>query len=345
MKQTMVRTRQVTKALVLTSLVAMGACEASDQMVGPEEPPTVVLGRVASVSSSTDASGSAAASSLGGIEVTVQGGTAADVTAADGSFRLEVDGEGGPIRLRFRRGALDVEMELSGIPAGGELRIRVRLDDSGATVLDDDGMDDGVDEFEGSAALISLEGEASARIALVELTNAMSSTRVKIEEGATTFDAEGDIRAFDDLLAALDGPATVRIEGRGTLDAEGIFIAAVLKVEVDEDDVAADDDADDDGLDDDPRGFDGVASLLSLEGEAPARTVLVELEGALGPTLVHVVEGVTLFDGEGDVLAFADLLAALDRLDRRVRIEGDGSLGADGIFVATEIKVEIDEGA
>lgn len=341
MKQMMVRTRQVTKALALTSLVGMGACEVSDQMVGPEEPPTVVLGRVASVSSSTDASGSAAASSLGGIEVTVQGGTAADVTAADGSFRLEVDGHGGPIRLRFRRGAIDVEMELSGIPAGGELRIRVRLDDSGATVLDD-GMDDGSDEFEGSASLLSVGGEASARIAQVELKNPVGSTRVKIEEGVTTFDAEGDIRAFDDLLAALDAStSTIRIEGRGTLGSEGVFSAVVVKVEVDEDDTATDDD----GLDDDPRGFDGVASLLSLEGEAPARTVLVELEGALGPTLVQVVEGVTLFDAEGDVLAFADLLAALDRSDGRVRIEGDGSLGADGIFVATEIKVEIDEDA
>lgn len=341
MKQMMVRTRQVTKALVLTSLVGMGACEVSDQMVGPEEPPTVVLGRVASVSSSTDASGSAAASSLGGIEVTVQGGTAADVTAADGSFRLEVDGNGGPIRLRFRRGSLDVEMELSGIPAGGELRIRVRLDDSGATVLDDE-MDEGPDEFEGSASLLSVDGEASTRIAQVELKNAMGSTRVKIEEGVTTFDAEGDIRAFDDLLAALDAStSTIRIEGRGTLGAEGVFSAVVVKVEVDEDDATADDD----GLDDDPRGFDGVASLLSLKGEAPARTVLVELEGALGPTLVQVVEGVTLFDAEGDVLAFADLLAALDRSDGRVRIEGDGSLGADGIFVATEIKVEIDESA
>lgn len=345
MKQMMVRTRQVTKTLVLTSLVGMGACEVSDQMVGPEEPPTVVLGRVASVSSSTDASGSAAASSLGGIEVTVRGGTAADVTAADGSFRLEVDGNGGPIRLRFRRGSLDVEMELSGIPAGGELRIRVRLDDSGATVLDDE-MDEGPDEFEGSASLLSVDGEASTRIAQVELKNAMGSTRVKIEEGVTTFDAEGDIRAFDDLLAALDASTpTIRIEARGTLGAGGLFSAVVVKVEVDEDDAATDGDADDGGLDDDPRGFDGVASLLSLEGEAPGRTVLVELEGALGPTLVQVVEGVTLFDAEGDVLAFADLLAALERSDGRVRIEGDGSLGADGIFVATEIKVEIDESA
>lgn len=288
----------------MASLVATAGCEITDQMVGPEESPTVVMGRVASVSSSTEGSSAPAASSLGGIEVTVRGDLATDVTGEDGSFRLVVDGQGGPIALRFRRGSLDVELELSGIPSGGELRIQVRLDDSGASILDDDGMEDGPDEFDGSAALLSLEGEASARTALLEVTDTMGSTLVEIREGGTVFDAEGDIHAFADLVSALEQPdPRVRIEGRGSLDDQGVFIATAVKAEVDEDEEVVEQDDNDDGVHD----FDGVAALLTVTGQAPGRTVLVELEGTLGTTLVQVVEGVTLFDGEGDVLAFADL--------------------------------------
>ena len=88
-----------------------------------------------------------------------------------------------------------------------------------------------------------------------------------IVEGSTLFDAHGDILSFDELLAALDPvDLVIEIKGEGERQEDGSVLAATIKIETD-------DDADDD----DPDEFKGIAALVSVEGDAPTRTVRVEL--------------------------------------------------------------------
>ncbi len=200
--------------------------------------------------------------------------------------------------------------------------------------VDDDPADDDPDEFEGIATLVSVEGDLPARTVRVELTNDNGSVAVDIVEGSTLFDSEGDVLGFDDLLAALDPvDLVIEIEVEGERQEDGSVIAATIKVEID-------DDVDDDPPDDDPDEFEGIATLVSVEGDLPARTVRVELTNDHGSVAVDIVEGSTLFDSEGDILGFDDLLAALDPVDLVIEIEVEGERQEDGSVIAAEVEVE-----
>ena len=207
-----------------------------------------------------------------------------------------------------------------------------KVDDPGAIETKDDADDDYPDEFKGIAALVSVEGDAPTRTVRVELTNDHGSVAVDIVEGSTLFDAHGDILGVDELLAALDlVDLVIEIKGEGERQEDGSVLAATIKVETD-------DDADDD----DPDEFKGIAALVSVEREAPTRTVRVELTNDHGSVAVDIVEGSTLFDAHGDILGVDELLAALDPVDLVIEIKGEGEHQEDGSVLAATIKVETD---
>ena len=116
----------------------------------------------------------------------------------------------------------------------------------------------------------------------------------------------------------------------------GAFIAVSIKVETEDD---ADYDADEaDGVE-----FEGLAVLVSIDGDEPSRSLRVELTNLTGSYVVDIVEGRTLFDNEGDLLAFGDLLAALEGAVLAVEIEGEGEAQDGGSITATMVKAEVDD--
>jgi len=340
------------RVLAATFLLIAAGCGPTD-VTAPDDAPAVVLGRVASVGAAAPAPSTAqtagpslhgSGSSLAGIEVRVEGESVATLTDDTGAFRLEVRAKDGRVRLRFRRGSMDVRLELTGIPPGRVLQIEVGLADDGATVLSSD--DDGEDEFEGVATLLSLEGDAPQRTASLDVVGAHRSWSVDVLEGVTAFDDDGDLGTFDALVEALQAATQpVEIEGEGTLRDDGSIGATEVKAETEH--------ADDDGEDDDhgqaedegPEEFEGAAALVSIDGEAPDRTARVELTGETGVLMVDIVEGVTTFDPQGDVLGFSAMLDALGQAGLTVEIEGEGTLQDDGSVLAAAVKVETDDGS
>jgi hypothetical protein len=327
--------------LVLLALaVTVGACDSVDSPLGPEDAPIVVMGRVADVTPIAAAAGPALSSgsgSLAGIEVTVDGSPVSAVTDDNGHFRLEVRADDGRIRIRFRRGDLDVRLEFEGVTPGSMLQVEVSLGEHGGTVLREHHGHEG--EFEGVATLVSVDGDAPSRIVRVSLMGQHGSVTVDLVEGSTMFDNEGDLTSFADLLAALeaDHPA-LRIEGDGEIQDDGSVLATSIKAETDEHGQEGNDNPTGAG----PHEFRGAATLVSVDGEAPTRTVRVSLTNDLGSVTIEVVEGSTLFDNEGDLTSFAGLLAALEASHPALRIEGDGEIQDDGSVVATSIKAETD---
>ena len=199
--------------------------------------------------------------------------------------------------------------------------------------------------FRGAATLTEITGEEPSRVLTVAVAGPTGSASVRVVEGVTLFDNEGDLLAFADLLAALvDGTLPISVEGDGEVSSDGSVVATSMKVETAEDgagpggpDVPAD------SVD-----LGGIASLTGVSGEAPTRTLHVTLTtlagSSAGPLTAAAarVACLTTFDNEGDILSFADLLAGLGQGGHVIRIEGDGSRLADGSVRADAIKVEID---
>ena len=330
-------------ATLLALALTLGGCDTVDNPLTPEDPATVVLGRVSSITTGAAAAAPALSSgsrSLAGIEITVDGSPVTDLTNENGEFRLEVRGHEGRIRIRFRRGDIDVRLEFEGMEPGSVLQVEVSLSDHGATLLNEHHRHEG--EFEGIASLLSVEGAAPNRSLRVSLVGDHGSATVEIIEGSTLIENEGDVTSFEDILGVLDrGDRAVEIEGMGERQDDGSLVASSVKVETD-DDRHDDDNDDDDPNVEGPNEFEGLASLVSVNGEAPSRTIRVTLLGELGPATVDVIEGGTLFDNEGDLTSFVSLLAALEAGHPALRIEGDGASTEDGSIRATSLKAETD---
>lgn len=319
-------------ALLALPLI-VSACDGNDPLA-PEAAPAVVVGRVASVVAATPTTpgvSSAAGATLVGIEVSAEGGAWTDVTDDNGGFRLEVRARDGAIVLRFRRGAMDVRLAIAGVAAGSTLRLELRLDHNGVTVLSSSESDEW--EFEGIASLLSVDGEAPTRTVRVELAHHDRSVIVDLIEGTTHIEGDGDITTLGELLVVLhQADVEVKIGGEGRRQEDGTIIATSVKVETDDDDD-----------DDDRHEFEGIASLLSVDGEAPTRTVSVALADDDGSAVVDLVEGTTHFEYHGDITTVDGLLAALDQADVEVEIEGRGEPQEDGTIIATSVRVETDD--
>jgi hypothetical protein len=236
---TFTTSRRVLPALGLAVLASLAACDASGDPAVPDpsaDAPVVVAGQL--FASPAGGQGAAAATSsspdLSGITVAAEGDAASDVTDASGRFRLETRARNGRIRLRFRRGALDADIDLQGVQAGGMVQVDVTLDVDGVSVTAD--MRGHHHEFEGEARILSVTGEAPTRI--MQLAVARHGRRVLVDvfEHRTEFDPRGDLTTFAELGRALRAGTTTLVEGEGLLRADALILAATLKAETREDD-------------------------------------------------------------------------------------------------------------
>jgi len=353
MNATLLRHRSTLTLALAAATAFVAACDTDP--TGPDTPdaaPTLVVGQVRAASTAPAAF--ASPSDLSGIEVSVAGGRATTTTDAEGVFRLETRSEDGRVRLRFRRGSMDVELEVEGLVPGGTLHVRVSLGDRGASLDDvgnddraghgqnddrgnDDGRATGV-EFEGELASMSLAGDAPTRVARAELNGLSGQRAVDIVEGETAFDQDGDVLSFSALLDGVAAGRKIRMEGNGATQADGSLRAGSVKVEVEEGDQAGNDD----------RGgaeqgeFEGRLVSLTRSGTAPQRMARVVLSQAGAQVTVDIAETGTAFESRGDLLSFDAMLAGYDA-GRAIKIEGDGTRQADGAFRATSVKVEVDD--
>ena len=239
-----------TTRLVLLIIVALAACETSGVATGPEAAPTVVFGRIASSPGAlTGAAPIASAVSLAGIIVSTEDGSATSTTDDQGAFRLEVLSGDGRVRLRFRRGSLDLRLELSGLPEGGIFQIDLSLSDDDITILSSSESNEA--DFDGHVVALSLSGDAPERVAVLEVRDEYETLYVSVLEGETAFDQSEDILDFDALLEAASDPLIdLEVDGEGELQADGTIVATKIEVEIDDDsDDRSDDDSDDDSDD------------------------------------------------------------------------------------------------
>lgn len=330
------RTRRLAGgALLLALALGTTACDDSTDPLGPEleSGSAVLTGQVTAAAPAGLGAAAAAAAGQGGVVVEVEGTASVDTTDANGTFRLEVPAGDGPLRIRFRKGALDATLELQGLPEGTVLRIKVELNENGARVGDSDDGDH--DEFEGDATLLSLSGEAPARSMLLELREDGRTSEVLVDEESTAFESDGDLDDFQELLEALDRGERVEVEGDGRMDADGQVVAVRIKAETDDD---HDDDGDDDS---DDHEFEGKASFVSVSGDAPERTLRLDVMEGNRTWTVDVLEGVTEIEDDGDLTSFADILEAA-QAGTELDVEGEGEIRDDGTIVAHEIEVETD---
>ena len=324
---------------LLLSLFASACNEAADSPVGPELSVTTVVGQLERVRSEPGAA------AVFGVEVFGPGARRA-VTDEFGHFRLEIP-RGEPIELRFLRSDIDATLNL-GSAHMPWLQVGFEVVGDAVQVLSV--ADTPEAEFEGIVSAFSTEGDPGVRTAEFEVSDSLGTDRVVVSEAETAFDPEGDVLSFDALITALEaGVMSVRIEGDGVRQNDGSIFASELKAETDQDDgeeenSGEEDSADDSAEDDaDQPEFEGVAALISLEGETPSRTMLVEVTDSMGSRSVGITEGLTLFDSLGDLTSFADLLAALESAARVIDLEGSATLREDGVLMAVEVKAEVEE--
>lgn len=312
--------------LALALAVGLTGCDSSPSDPNSEtSTPAVIAGGIQFAGG-----GGATAQDLSGVEVVVEADGATDVTDANGSFRVVTTDVDGQVRLRFRKGAMDVTLDLSGITAGTMFTLTVTLSDTSATVSDSTSSE--LDEFEGEATFVSVTGAAPNRTLSIEVTyEANRRYAVDVGESTTTFEADGDLLTFEALLARVQASQQVRVEGDGNAQSDGRVVATSIKAETDDDD---------DG--DDDEDFEGDVTDLAVSGVAPARTARVTLVDDSTATTVDIVEGTTVFDTDGDILTFEAMLSA-HASGAELEVEGDGELGPDGVWTARFVEVETDD--
>lgn len=318
------------RAAILTLALAVGLAACDSSPSGPHSDastPAVIAGGIQFAGG-----GGASAQDLSGVEVVVESDGAADITDTNGAFRIVTSDVDGQVRLRFRKGAMDVTLDLSGITAGTMFTLTVTLSDTSATVADSTSSE--LDEFEGEATLLSVSGSAPNRTLSIEVAaEANRRYAVDVVESATTFEADGDLLTFEALLTRLQANQQVRVEGDGNAQSDGRVVATSIKAETDDDD-------DDDGEDDED--FEGDVTEMAVSGVAPTRTARVTLVDDSVSTTVDIIEGTTVFDTDGDVLTFEAMLSA-HASGAELEVEGDGELGQDGVWTASFIEVETDD--
>jgi hypothetical protein len=232
---TLIRRLLIAASLALTTPLV--ACDAADDPVAPDRAAAaVVAGQILP-------GGAAPAAALAGVRVELEGSQAFDVTDGGGRFRLEGPPLAGRLVLRFRRGTLDVRLELEEIGPGTVVRLEVELGEAGASVHRSSRGDGR--EFEGIATLVSVGGSPPSRALRITVADVAGARPVEIVEGVTTVAADGDLTTFMAVLGALEAGTRVRVEGRGSVRADGTLGATTLEAEVDEDGGNGDDDGDD----------------------------------------------------------------------------------------------------
>lgn len=311
---------------ILVAAAALASCDASSDPTAPDAPETlaVVSGQVSVASSA----GPSSATDPSGVVVSIDGATESDVTDANGDFRIETRTTSERITLRFRRGAIDVRLELDGVTPGSVLRVRVRLTDHDASLTD--WMRGSRVEFEGAPRFVSLTGAAPARVLRVVVMQGDRSVPVTIVENRTTIARDGDLVTFDEIARGVSASIRMKLEGEGLRLDDGSIGAIRVKAETEHDGSG------DDRLVD----FRGTAVPISVTGTAPERILAISVGAS--DLRILVSESATRLDPEGDLTTFDALLAGL-RSTTPVRVEGNAVFRGSGNWLATVLKAETDD--
>lgn len=238
---------------------------------------------------------------LATLRVLVDGTDISDYCDNEGKFRL-VNVPSGNIKLRFVGTGLDAQLALSGIGLQQHLNIKVQVIDALVRLLQE--VREDLDEFDSIVTTIDRFEQT------MTLTNGLS---VKVDE-KTWWDSRGDLYSFEEVADAVEGGGSVKVEGLGTTDDDGLLTATFIKAEADENE------------------FEGVVTS--------ANRTLFTLTLADGT--VVMVGSETEWNAEGNVTTFEDL-ADLVEGGNEVKVEGEGNLQADGSILATAIKAEVEE--
>lgn len=197
-------------------LAALAACDSGSDPLAPSTSEAAVI--AGNVELSSEAASNAGSPDRSGIFVSVEGDTATATTDSNGDFRLETNDASGRIELRFRRGPIDVTVEIDGLEPAGEIWIRVRIEDQRGFVVDEDRRRYGGDErcigelsgfFDDDVIVPS--GESCT------LTDAVVQGNVKALEGARLLVieslVEGDIRGEEaDVVQVIGGTVEGNIQ-------------------------------------------------------------------------------------------------------------------------------------
>lgn len=223
--------------------------------------------------------------------------------------------------------------------AGGALLLALAF-----SVAACDGGPTGPEGAEGTAVVagrVMTGGGPAATSGAAGPSSAQAGFVVEVEGSAVvdTTDANGTFRLE---VPAGEDPLRIHFRKGGfdaTVTLEGLPAGTILSIQVEVGSNGARVDHSHDGEHDDMEGY---ASLLSVSGAAPTRTMTLELREE-GRTLeVLVGEESTAFSARGDLTDFDALLDALER-GVRVEVEVDGQMGSDGRVEAVRLEAETDD--
>jgi len=179
-----------------------------------------------------------------------------------------------------------------------------------------------------SGVLVTLEGTAA-----LDTTDVTGAFRLQAPASAQLIRLRFRSGATDALLEVEGGDPGVVIHVEVYLDDGGVSLLSSSRNYGE-------------SPDDDEAGqnaeFKGVATLVTVSGTEPSRVLRIAITAEDGSTAeVELTEGVTVFDNEGDFVAFADVLAALEAATP-LDIEGRGTVQDDGSIAAATAKAETD---
>lgn len=276
----------------------------------------VVSGQLVQGSSALSSESFAAtASGLGNIRVSVVGTPVTDTTDSAGRFRLANTPEGN-LQLRFVGGNLNAQLALQGVTEA--LAITVQVQGSSVQLVGT------------TPSLLERFNELALAVTVInpiagEGTLALERGDTAAVDGTTMWDPKGDYFNLVDVETALASGVAIKVKGQGTRDsATGMILVSRIRAKI----IA--------------QGAEFDGPVASASGTDPNGTILL-VSNSKGSVLQVNVDGATVWDPNGDLTSFADLLAAFTK-GLLINVEGKGALDATGTFIlAGEIKAELEE--
>jgi len=226
-------------ATVVVALLFVAGCGGSVSPTAPPVPEPLTAAAASSGSQSAAISGqivgggSSASSSLGampgasamgGIQVTIEGTSAAATTDGDGKFLL-VGVPSGNIVLHISGGGTSANLTVQGVGSNQFIQITIQVQPGSASVVQQSRSD--LDWFEGTVDAIDP--------ALLAFT--LADSTVILTDISTYWDTGGDIGSFAALAAAFNAGSVVHVQGRMVPTLEGLLLATIVKAQSEDLDV------------------------------------------------------------------------------------------------------------